>query len=322
MLAVLSWAALPVEVFSQEHAVQGFVADAVTLALIPLATVTLVATDEETQSGPDGGFAFDDVPTGPITVRIEAPGYRGALWETEVVEGRPLFLEVLLSRLEGDSALRLFVTDQESGGPVAGAQALLPELSVTAVTDQNGEALVSDIPSGRWLVVVSGLGYGSATSFIDFDGATMIEGEVALADNPIELDGIVVTADRRDLRMQRVGFNQREQMGLGRFIDRAMIEEENPLIPSDLFRTMPGILRHCPESYKCTLSNRRGASLGSADNCGFQYYLDGIPWQATIDDINVDWIEGIEVYNGLSQVPAGFNATGGACGIILIWTRF
>ncbi len=141
---------------AQDPSVQGFVADETTSALIPSATVTLVTTGEETASGPDGSFRFDEAPAGPITVRIEAPGYRGALWETEVVEGRPLlFLDVLLSRLEGDAALRRLVTDRESGSPVAGSEVSLPELGVSAETDQSGEAPLSDLPSGRWLVAVS-----------------------------------------------------------------------------------------------------------------------------------------------------------------------
>jgi hypothetical protein len=32
-------------------------------------------------------------------------------------------------------------------------------------------------------------------------------------------------------------------------------------------------------------------------------------------------IEAIEVYTGVSQIPAKYNKTSGGCGVMLIWTR-
>ena len=119
-----------------------------------------------------------------------------------MVEGRPLFLEVLLSKLRGAAALSLVVTDQESGGPVGGAKVLFPELGVSAETSGSGQALISDLPAGQWLVVVSGLGYGTASSFIQFDATTVVQGEVALTEGPVVLSSIA----RRSMRKTRSAF--------------------------------------------------------------------------------------------------------------------
>jgi hypothetical protein len=336
-LALAGIVAAP-QVFGQEPAaVSGYVADAVSSALIPSATVTLVTSDDETSTGPDGSFRFDEAPTGPISVRIEAPGYRGVLWETEVVEGRPLFLEVLLSKLEGDAALRLLVTDEESGSPVAGSDVSLPELGVSAETDDSGEALLSDLPSGRWLVVVTGLGYGTASSFIEFDGETEVEGEVALAEGPIALSEIVVSAERGLARLRDFGFYNRRTAGIGEFIDRAQIDEEDPTQPSGLFRTMAGVYLVEVEMGRYAIANRRGfmgfglssgpgvmrgGAQRSSSTCIMDLYVDGTPYErGIIDDFNTDWIEAIEVYNGLGEIPVQYNRTGSACGVILVWTR-
>jgi hypothetical protein len=337
VLGALMCAALPVEISGQEPAVQGFVADAATSELIPLATVTLVAAGDETQSGPDGRFAFAQASTGPISVRIEAPGYQSVLWETEVVEGRPLFLEVLLSRLEGDGTLSLLVTDEESGAPVAGAEVLLPELGVSAETSETGEALLAGIPSGSWLVVVSAFGYGTASSFIAFDGTSEVEGEVALGEGPIALEGIVVTAEALEQRLIRGGFYERRTVGIGRFLDRAEIEERHPFRPSDLFRSgIPGVYVVERVKGEYDIASRRGSvgfglstgpgvMQGGQSNpgpCIMDLYFDGVLYErGMIDDLNTDYIEAIEVYNGISQIPVQYNRTGSNCGVVLVWTR-
>ena len=247
-------------------------------------------------------------------------------------------------RLEGNGTLSLTVTDEESGGPVAGAEVSLPELGVSAETNESGEASLSGIPPGLWLVTVAGLGYGGATSFIDFDGESTVEGEVALAEGPIALDEIVVTAEAGSQRLQRMGFYQRRTAGIGRFLDRAAIEEENPTIPSDLFRAMAGFERveEMDEPGVFKIANRRGSmgfglDLGPDRSlvsglraaiarreliCFMDLYVDGAPYESgIIDHLNVDWVEAIEVFR-VSEVPAQYNRAGSSnCGVILVWTR-
>jgi hypothetical protein len=302
-----------------------------------MAAVTLVTTGAKTSSGPDGTFRFDEAPIGTLSVRIEAPGYRGVLWETERLEGQPLFLEVFLSKLEGDATLSLIVTDEESGSPVVGADVTLPELGVSAATSGSGEARIADLPSGNWLVVVSGFGYGTASSFIEFDGTSVVEGEVALAEGPVVLDGIVVTGERGQPRLQRMGFYERREVGIGRFIDRAEIDEEDPQRISDLFMGMPGVARVEMEPSRYGIASRRGftgfglssgpgvmqgATRGNSGPCIMHLIIDGVLYErGIIDDLNADWIEAIEVYNGLSEVPAQYNRTGAVCGVVLVWTR-
>jgi len=57
--------------------------------------------------------------------------------------------------------------------------------------------------------------------------------------------------------------------------------------------------------------------------CPMRYFVDGVPYDAAsgINDISPDMIEGIEIYKGPAHTPARYAASGGPCGVILIWTR-
>jgi hypothetical protein len=296
------------------------VADGATFGLIPAATVVLVETGEETVSGPDGSFSLADAPVGPISVQVFAPGYRGVLWETEVVPGRPLFLEVLLTRLEGSSSLELVVTDEETGEPVPGADVALPELALSATTNEEGEARIEEIPSGNWLVLVSGFGYSSAQSFIEFDGESIAEGDVALAEGPIYLEGLTITVEMRRRSLDDVGFYNRERQGFGYHLDPEEIEEMIATVPSDLLRMIPGTNR-------ATCSNggsRNATGISGALDCGTAapaLYVEGVPWSGNLDDLNVGWIEAVEVFTRNSSTPIQFGGTNGAGGVILIWLK-
>ena len=60
---------------------------------------------------------------------------------------------------------------------------------------------------------------------------------------------------------------------------------------------------------------------------GFRYILDGarVGTGFEIDDLEVEWIEALEIYQGISTMPAEFSALmhdeRGSCGLIVIWTR-
>jgi hypothetical protein len=226
-------------------------------------------------------------------VRVSAPGYQAVLWETEVVPGRPLFLEVLLTRLEGNSSLEIVVTDEETGEPIAGAEVSLPELALSATTNEEGEARIEQIPTGNWLI----------------------------------------TAEMRRRELEEVGFYTRERQGFGYHYDALEIDEMVATVPSDLFRGVPGLW----ELSRAEARSRSGAISGAlepracppdartcipgAQNQCPALYVEGLPWGGRIDDLNVGWIEAIEVFTRNASTPLQFGGTNGACGVILIWLK-
>ena len=313
--------ATPPVLAQDQFAVSGYVADDVSSQLIPAATVTLVTTGEETQSGPDGTFSFGDAPVGPIAVRVSAPGYQGLLWETEVVPGRALFLEVLLTKLEGDATLRLRVTHEESDEPIAGVDVGFPELGISAETDQDGEVEITGLPTGNWLVLVTGLGYNSAQSFIEFADGAVTEGDVALTEGPIFLPGLTITAEMRSRSLDDAGFYDRERQGFGYHFDPAEIEASVALVPSDLLRTVPGLNR---PNQRMTGPRDPITGLVIQNTLPQCLWVEGVPWASgDMDDLNIRWIEAVEVYTRTGGTPTQFSMTNaeGCAGVMLIWLK-
>jgi hypothetical protein len=310
----------PITASAQDFTVQGLVADATTSQLIPSATIVLVETGAETQSGSDGGFRFSDAPAGRVSVRVSAPGYQGVLWETEVVPGRALFLEVLLTKLEGDATLRLRVTHEESDGPIAGVDVGLPELGISAETDQDGEVEITGLPTGNWLVLVTGLGYNSAQSFIEFEDGAVTEGDVALTEGPIFLPGLTITAEMRSRSLDDAGFYDRERRGFGYHFDPADIDASVALVPSDLLRTVPGLNQ---PNQRMTGPRDPITGLVVQNTLPQCIWVEGVPWAyGSIDDLPIRWIEGMEIYTRIASLPMQFDRPAEGCaGALVIWLK-
>jgi hypothetical protein len=304
--------------------IEGVVADAATLELISSATITVVGQGLEVRSRFDGTFTFRSVPLGPASVQIEAAGYTTSLGEVEVSEGRVAFLQVLLSRAQGDASLQIRVIDGETGRPLANARVGFPELGLFTLATVDGLASITGIPSGQHILEVTMQGYAPAESVVEFDSGSRAEGEVRLGPQPIVLEGVTVsTRARFSPALARSGFYDRARRGIGRQLDRIEIEAKAPIFPSDVFRGMPGV-RLVPIGFgRYALMGTRGASLSSAGRCPMQLYLDGRPWQGNIDDLEIDHIEAIEVYAGVSQIPVQYSTTAAntTCGVVLIWRR-
>lgn len=74
----------------------GVVAAQETMVPVASAKVTLVGTDFETVSQRDGTFAFQGVPLGPATVRVDAPGFTTMVQQVEVAPDVVIFMQFLL----------------------------------------------------------------------------------------------------------------------------------------------------------------------------------------------------------------------------------
>jgi hypothetical protein len=58
--------------------------------------------------------------------------------------------------------------------------------------------------------------------------------------------------------------------------------------------------------------------------CAFDVYVNSTRLYrdfADLDKLRVEDYAGIEVYSGAATVPAEYNMTGSACGVILLWFR-
>jgi hypothetical protein len=132
----------------------------------------------------------------------------------------------------------------------------------------------------------------------------------------IPIDPITVVV--RSLVLERVGFYDRRGRSSGHFVSRQQIDDQHPLVSSEILRRIPGVR---------LLRGRNGLTAIARANCPFRFVIDGVRTgpDYTIDLIPTMDIEGLEIYLGPSQVPGEFSGLGsdigGTCGVIVVWTR-
>jgi outer membrane receptor protein involved in Fe transport len=89
----------PAPASAQETAqLLGIVAEEGTGRPVRSAVVTLVGTNIQARSGPDGSFTLSDVRVGPMIVRVQAPGYPTVVDEVSVTPGAVVVVQLLLPR--------------------------------------------------------------------------------------------------------------------------------------------------------------------------------------------------------------------------------
>lgn len=74
----------------------GVVAAEETMIPVDSAKVTLVGTSLEAESQQNGTFSFANAPVGPVTVRVDAPGFPTMVQQVEVTSESVVFIQFLL----------------------------------------------------------------------------------------------------------------------------------------------------------------------------------------------------------------------------------
>ncbi len=216
----------------------------------------------------------------------------------------------------------------EAGGdrPVSmAAVSLLTKEAVevgSILTGDDGRFQLSPGASGGFYLYVEALGFvPELQGSLSLTEGDTVEVDVFLAPSPIPVEPLVVEAEPQSRRLEMSGFLERKEAGLGAFIEREDIEKRSPRFLSDLFRTRPGF-RVLGGPGGGFLVSRRTSSL-CYGTCAPLIYLDGLPMErGAIDQlIQPPLVEAIEIYSGISQLPAQYSGAESACGVVLVWTR-
>jgi TonB-dependent receptor-like protein len=193
------------------------------------------------------------------------------------------------------------------------------------------------------------LGFLSSTS----PTLTIAEDEVltvrlSMSARAISVDSLVISARDRthDIMGNFAAIDRRRKLGIGKIITREQIAQSGSSQISDVLRRVPGITlraepnnQHSVSAYSTINS---ASSLGSPSNasrrrvnqsamgtgsftgeCPMMIFLDGRIHRYPISGVNVlpaTDIETIEVFRGLSEVPAEFSGEHARCGVIALWT--
>ncbi len=199
-------------------------------------------------------------------------------------------------------------------------------------TDSTGTFEFTAVRARAVRIHVSLLGYKATTTpLLYLDEHKFFQLEVRLDPQAILLAPLEVIAwSEVDKSALLDGFRQRLRTGLGTYITRRDVERRNPMYVTDLLREVPG-LRVTGAGYGSRPVVETTRSAGRT--CTTQIFVDGFllnrrtgsgmtPADFRIDDaVSPASIEGIEIYQGGSTVPAEFLNVDAACGVIAIWTR-
>jgi hypothetical protein len=226
-----------------------------------------------------------------------------------------------------------------SGGTGAGvpnAELLLGD-SVAARADQSGRFTLPAVPIGPLLIRVRAIGYGSRALTVRAVDPRQAPLEISLQPVAQVLAPLVVRGAAGRVMSARIeDFERRRKFGIGRFFARAALDNPSRPTLAELFRQQHGIRLVPTATGGLAAASSRGETVGAKVRpCLFSVYQDGIeiyhqsepneriPQQPPVDlrQLLSQEFEAIEVYVGLGQIPAEYNATGSMCGLILLWSR-
>lgn len=234
--------------------------------------------------------------------------------------------------------------DADSGQPIdLGVLVLLTEegdtAGLTASTADGRFTIAADEP-GSFTLMASAWGYAEREEgLFELGEDTRIDIEFRIPPRPMDLEGILVSVDGpvSNHPLIRNGFVRRYQQGRGHFITPPDMRRTVYRDTESLFYFIPGV-RVAP-SMRYVTGGR--AMLGPSTEtilmrdpfdggwCTPHVYVDGIPTQyrpatgATLSQLApVGWIEAVEIYSRLSEVPPEYGRTSSRpCGVIVFWLK-
>ena len=214
------------------------------------------------------------------------------------------------------------------GRPIQRANVLVDGEKLTTVSDDSGHFDLRGLPSGPNGFTIAKIGYAP----VSFETSLPPDSIVVLAiqmRSVQTLSTVNVTAERVQASLARIGFVERQRLGLGSFLTPQQVDSMADLIstPSQFLRGVRGIDLRC-RNLGCVPVARHAGCLW--------LFIDGVPnGPARLIDsagLNPNAISAIEVYDRAGTVPMefqgalpekqgrGFSMSGG-CGAIAFWTK-
>jgi len=221
------------------------------------------------------------------------------------------------------ATFKLHVTDFDTGIVLQYADVVIRDTGISGSTDHNGVVELAGIPAGVHVIEISCENYESDVLVVTFEPGDVKEGDLRLLKAAIELDGIEVVDERVIGALERRGFYEREERGMGRYLSKAKMEERGSVLLSEAVRTLPGVSVIIYEGSTVAVSRRRG------NTCPLRIYLDGMEMYGfqsdlgpivDLDTVPLEEVAGVEVYIGLSETPIEYSRYN-QCGVMLIWSR-
>lgn len=335
----------PAVTFAQEPvSITGRVVDVVTGDPIADVEVVLASRENTLQPGllfhtdDQGEFSVASIHSGMYRLELSHPLYNPSVGDFNVMRSGG-FLTTMkpVGLQEGGELVTGIVgvlTDAESGELISGAVVRTGQGERGVLTDPRGEFLIEELIAGQHVVEFAMIGYAPRADTIRVTEGRVTHVRVSMAVDPHALDPIEVTVERREVKLQQVGFYNRRAIGFGKYLDREEIERKGPYEFTDLFRGMPGVEvypdpQNGLQKYVVLRTGRLQLPTSTGyDRCFPRIYVDGLltahggAEPANIDSfLNTTAIAGIEIYASTAGLPPQYQGGGAGCGVILVWTR-
>ena len=193
------------------------------------------------------------------------------------------------------------VTDKNTNETIVFANVYLPQLEKGTVTDENGEFIIENIPTGTYKIVYSFIGYETLSQNITIPNNTILQ--ISLTPSAIEMEEIIISTPFHKLQSENVMKVEQEKI--------ADLKAKGSVTLADGITSIAGV-----ESISTGLSIGKPVIRGLSSN-RVLVYAQGIRLenQQFGDEhglgVNDAGIESVEVIKGPASLLYGSDALGG-----------
>jgi hypothetical protein len=223
------------------------------------------------------------------------------------------------------------VIEDSTGMPLVEAEIAVLGTSLRTRSGTGGTWRIGGVQPGPVLLSARRVGYQPQTLTLQVkDGESKALDLMMhpMEQSPFVLPEAVIIAPPRPLRsvFHQAFYQRKNSYPGGTFYTREDILLFKAQQTSDLFRQTPGFFQ---------TRDRRGQTqwvvrgVSSASNCPIRFFIDGV--NVPLNGMSIDElvqpsdIEGMEIYKGVSTVPAEFSGRStqddSRCGVVAVWTR-
>ena len=268
-----------------------------------------------------GGYRVCRAPAG---VAVQAKAYAGKFSSGSIdiaipasgIAVRDLRVDVAPAGSgEHDAAQLAGTVTTADGAPIAGVRVGLDGIERSAMTDSLGHFLLTGLPGGSQTAEFRRVGFTPLRQNTELHRGAVTRADATLTQRVVTIDSVQVVG--RSPGSDPTGFlRRRQQIAGGHFYDHRQIDSLATFKLSDVLRTTPAVI----VSSDGHVNVRRNVN-NNLHGCSIQLYVDGAPYDGTLDDFRPDDIESMEVYADGTSVPARFGGVRAGCGVIVLWTR-
>jgi hypothetical protein len=258
------------------------------------------------------------------------------------------FLLVAWSPLAGQAVLTGLVREDATGRVLSGVEILVEGSSLIAVSDQAGEYAFQSVPRGAQVVLFRSVGFRPIRIRVELGEGGVARLDAILVPFAVQLDPLVTSTEVKQPKgMGREAFEERRNMGFGKFIDSLELRRSEDRRLSDLLRRHNGVVIaqnryamstrtgcfmqviydeqsvYSPAAYTPSAIAAAPATGPAGATSRSTRTARPLP-PSNLFDINtfsVSNLEAVEIYRSLSDTPLQFGGASAGCGTLVLWSR-